>query len=40
MAKYYRNMFDEARKLCDELEAKLLEIEEIESVLDPEDEVA
>jgi hypothetical protein len=33
-------MLDEARKLCAELEAKLLEIEEIEAVLDPEDEVA
>jgi hypothetical protein len=40
MAKYYRDMFDKARKLCAELEAKLLEIEEIESVLGPEDEVA
>jgi hypothetical protein len=40
MAKYYRDMFDEARKLCAELEVKLLEIEEIEAVLGPEDEVA
>jgi hypothetical protein len=40
MAKYYRDMFDEDRKLCAELEAKLLEIEEIEAVLDPENEVA